>query len=1103
MIAPGSNGAPDGTSEELDEPVPPYEPTGPVAFMARNRVAANLLMIFLVVSGLFSIRGIVQEVFPEFSLDQISISVLYPGATPEEVEESIIRKIEEQVESVEGVKEITATAAEGLGQVLVELKLGTDLSQALDDVKAEVDQITTFPVDAERPEVRELTNRQSVMRLAIFGDATERTVKEVAYQVEDALSALPEVSYVQTGGIRQYEISIEIPEERLRALGLTLSDVAARVRAGSLDLSAGSIETRDEQVRVRTLGQNYTQQEFEDIVIVSRPDGTVVRLGEIAEVRDGFEDTDLITRYNGQRAALVEVFRTSDEKVLEIVEAVETHLDAEIRPTIPAGVSLDVWSNEAVVLQDRLALLIRNALIGLGLVLLALTLFLELRLAFWVAVGIGISFIGTLTVMLLVGISINVLSLFGFILAVGIVVDDAIMVGENIYAERERGTPPAEAAVRGARRITGPVIFAVLTTVVAFTPLLAVPGTIGKILAAIPLIVIAVLILSLVESLLILPHHLSHLPPPHHSASSRIGRWIEGVQNRVDAGLRAFVEGPLDRGLRFATEAPGIVVAAAVALIIIAASMVPAGILRVEFFPQVEGDNVVASLEMPEGTPASRTLEVTNRIREAGERVAARLEEERPDDAPPLVEGIYQVVGQPPQDGGPGGSGPSSQPQGNISNVDIKLLAAEERDLSSQRFERLWREEVGPLPEVRSLSFNSSLIGFGEAVAVELSHPDPVRLRSIGDQLMEELSRFEGVYDIQADQDQGLREIQLRLKPAARTLGLTLDDLARQVRAAFFGEEALRIQRGREDVRVYVRLPERQRDAIDDVERYRIRTPDGGEVPLRQVADVSFGTSPTTIQRKDGQRVLTVTAEVDPGVVTGQEVNAQLEAEVLPVLRSEAPRLRTAFGGEQEEQAESFGSLGSNFLLALLVIYALLAIPFGSYVQPLIIMAAIPFGIIGAVIGHLLLDLPVGLLSLFGIIGLSGVVVNDSLVMIDFINEERARGRPAREAIVYGAKKRFRPILLTSVTTFLGVSPLVFEKSLQAQFLIPMAASLGFGILFATGILMLLVPALATLEHQFEQWMGIRRAGAAMPGAAHGPPVPEEETPELVEAGAD
>jgi multidrug efflux pump subunit AcrB len=1046
--------------------------------MARNRVAANLLMVFLVAAGLFSLRGIVQEVFPEFSLDQVSISVLYPGATPEEVEESILRKIEEQIESVEGVKSITSTAGESLGQVSVELRLGTDVSQALDDIKAEVDQITTFPASAERPEVRELTNRQNVMRIAIHGDVPERTVKEVAYRVEDALSALPSVSFVQTSGIRQYEISIEVSEERLRAFGVTLSDVAAQVRSGSLDLSAGSIETSDEEVRVRTLGQNYTQQDFEDVVVISRADGTVIRLGDIATVRDGFEDADLITSYNGDRAAIVEVFRTADEKVLEIARAVQAHLDAEVIPSLPAGVSLDLWSNEADLLQDRLSLLLRNAFFGLTLVLIALTLFLEIRLAFWAAVGIGISFVGTLAVMLLLGVSINVLSLFGFILAVGIVVDDAIMVGENIYAEREKGVPSAEAAVRGARRITGPVIFAVLTTCVAFAPLLLVPGTLGKILGAIPIIVIAVLALSLLESLLILPHHLSHLPPPHQGASNRASMALERVQLRVDAGLRAFVGGPLDRGLRFATGSPGVLVAGGIALIILAVATIPAGLLQVQFFPAIEGDNVVVTLEMPEGTPASRTAAVADRIREAGLRAAERLQEEQ-GEGPPLFEGVYQVVGQRASGGGPTGGGGGGRPQGNIANVDMRLLNAEERRVSSQRFEQVWREELGAIPEARALTFTSSIVGFGTAVNVELSHPDPDRLAALGDQLSEELRLFDGVFDVQTDRDDGLREIQLRLKPAARTLGLTLDDVARQVRAGFFGEEAVRIQRGREDVRVYVRLPETQRDAIDDVERYRVRTRDGGEVPLQQVADVSFGTSPTSIRRKDGQRVLTVTAEVDPTVVTGQEVSGVLDAEILPRLGASAPELRYEFGGQQQDQQESFGSLGTNFLLALLVIYALLAIPFGSYIQPVIIMAAIPFGIIGAVVGHLLLGLPIGLLSLFGIIGLSGVVVNDSLVMIDFINEERRSGMDPIEAIISGAKKRFRPIFLTSLTTFLGVSPLVFEKSLQAQFLIPMAASLGFGILFATGILMLLVPALATLEHRFET-----RAGIANPAPA-------------------
>ena len=1057
---------------------------GPVAYMAKHKVASNLLMIFVIMAGIVSMGALVQEVFPEFSLDTVLVSVQYPGATPDEVEESILLKIEEQVQSVDGIDEITSSAAEGLGTVAIQLELGADLSSVLDDVKAEVDRITTFPVDAERPEIRELTNRQSVIKLAVFGDVSERTLKEIAYRTEDALSGLDEVSFVETSGIRLYEISVEVDQNTLRALGLTLRDVSRAVRQSSLDLSAGSIETRDEQVRVRSLGQNYNQQDFESIVVVSSPDGTVVRLGEIATVRDGFEDADLITRYNGQPAALVEVFRTSDERVLEIVDAVEIALADNIVPALPAGVSIEVWNNDADILADRLQLMIKNAALGLLLVLVALTLFLELGLALWVAAGIGLSFIGTLAVMMVLGVSINVMSLFGFILAVGIVVDDAIVVGENIYAERERGVPGMLAAVRGAKRITGPVIFAVLTTITAFSPLLFVPGAIGKILGSIPVIVISVLILSLIESLLILPHHLSHLPEPHKTPKQGIARRIMRIQNAVDARLQAFIQGPLDRGLRFTTKEPGIVIAAAVAMIILSVALVPAGLIQVEFFPGTEGDNVIADLEMPEGTSVARTSAVAESLRLAAERTVERLESERPEGSPPLVRGVYMVVGNSPPVGGPIASISTSVPVGNRAYVNVRLLSAEDRTLTARRFEQVWREEVGSVPEVRSLTFSADVVNIGAPVQVELSHPDPEQLAVIGGRVVSELESLAGVFDVKTDQDQGLREIQLRLKPEARTLGLTLNDVALQVRAAFFGDEALRVQRGREDMRVYVRLPESERDAIADVEDYIVRTPSGGEVTLSRIAQVSFGRSPTRIRRKDGLRILTITGDVDPAVVTGQVATRELEDVIIPQIVAEDARLGFNFGGEQQEQQEAFSSIGRGFILALLVIYALLAIPFGSYIQPLIIMAAIPFGIIGALLAHLFMGLSLGLLSLFGIIGLSGVVVNDSLVMIDFINEECRNGMPARDAIIKGAKARFRPIMLTSLTTFLGVAPLMLERSLQAQFLIPMAASLAFGILFATAILMLLVPALAMVEANVAEWWATRRVGRRSPAVA-------------------
>ncbi len=1064
------------------------EKRGPVAYMARNGVAANLLMAFILVAGLFALRGLVQEVFPEVSLDRINISVPYPGATPDEVEESIIVKIEEQIEAVDGIKEIRSTASEGRASVVAELRLGEDLNRALDDIKAQIDRIQTFPLGAERPEVTELTNRQSVIRLVLFGDVPERTLKELAYRTEDELASLDVVSYVETTGVREYEISIEVPLERLRALGLTLRDVSAAVRSGSLDLSAGSIDTRDEEVRIRTTGQNYTQQDFEEIIVLSRADGTVVRLGDIAEVRDGFQEIDLIGRYQGQRAAYVEVFRTSDEKVLDIVAAVEAHLEDEIVPSLPAGVALEIWNNDAQILESRLGLLIKNGLLGLALVLLSLTLFLEVRLAFWVAVGIAVSFVGTFAVMAVLGVSINLMSLFAFILAVGIVVDDAIVVGENIYAEREKGAHGVTASIRGARRITGPVIFAVLTTVVAFGPLFFIPSSIGKIVGTIPIIVISVLLFSLIESLLVLPNHLSHLPAPGKGRADADagaargkdaelespggqglrgmrgpdsgrspGQIFTGLQRRIDRGLKRFIEGPLDRALRVATGRPGVVIASGVALIVVSVAMVPAGIIKVDFMPTVEADLVTASLEMPEGTPVTRTSQVAGTLEDAGYMALG-------DAAGALLTGVNVTIGQPARQSGPAGAGVQAVSSANIAAVEFRLVGADEREVSASDFQNDWRAALGPLPEAKSLTITAELISFGSPIHIELSHADAAVLAEIGDSVMTHLREFEGVFDVQADQAQGLREIQLDLLPEARTMGLTLDNLARQVRSAFFGDEALRVQRGREDIRVYVRLPEEERNAIADVESYRVRTPGGGEVPLARVASVRFGNSPTTIRRKDGQRVLTVTADVNAAVVTGDEVTGRMEEIVLPALAARSPGLSYSFGGEQQEQRESFGALGGGFALALLAIYALLAIPFASYTKPLIIMAAIPFGIIGAVLGHILLGLQMSIMSLFGVIGLSGVVVNDSLVMIDFINERLGRGVPGREAIVQGAKARFRPIFLTSVTTFLGVAPLVFETSLQAQFLIPMAASLGFGIVFATVVLMMIVPALTAVQ---------------------------------------
>lgn len=1038
------------------------ESRGPVAYMARNGVVTNLLMFLIVAAGLLSINGLVQEAFPVIAFDHIEVSVPYPGATPDEVEESIVLKVEEQVEAVEGLREVSSVAAEGLASVMVGFRSGTDMGRALEEVKSVVGRIQTLPNGAERPEVRRMTNRQSVMRLVLYGNASERALKELAYRTEDEIAALSAVSYVETSGVRDYEISIEVPLGRLLALGLTLEDIAQRIRAESLDLSAGSIKTGESELRVRTANQRYDQHGFEDLVVLSQSDGTLVRLGDIATVRDGFEETDLVTRYNGQAAAFVEIYRTAGEQVLDVVAAVEDHLERKVIPSLPAGMAIEVWTNDADLYEDRLNLLLKNGLLGLILVLVSLTLLLQIRLALWVASGIAISFIGALAAALALGVSINTITLFAFLLAVGIVVDDAIVVAEQIHAERQKGTPGVTAAIRGAQRIQRPVTFAVLTTVAAFAPMLFLPGPLGQMLLPVPTILIAILVISLIESLLILPNHLSHLPGPGWKPSHPVDRFFSRIQSRVDRAMHRFVEGPLDRALRIATGAPGVVIAAGIGLFVLSVSLVPAGIIGVVLVESVEGHIVTASLEMPEGTSVARTAEVVRKIEAAGFRAAERLAPERVLTSQPLVAGVHRTVGvRSRQPGGSVAQEPRLQPEPHVGAVEFKLHPIEARTVTSGEFLDIWREETGSVPEARGLAFAVDLIDLGAPVHAELSHPDSDRLGPIGEAVSMSLQSLAGVFDVRSDHAPGFQELQLALQPDAHTLGLTHDALARQVRSAFFGDEVLRVQRGREEVRVYVRLPAEERNSLSDIEAYRIRTPSGATVPLGQVASWRLGKSPWSVHRKDGRRVVTVTAEVDPSVTTGDEAAAFLESDVLPQLADANPGLVYSFGGEQQQQLESFDALGRGFVLALFVIYGLLAIPLRSYTRPFLIMSVIPFGIVGAIFGHLIMGLDLSATSMWGIIGLVGVVVNDSLVMVDLMNRRLNSGLPVRAAVIAGAKGRFRPIFVTSATTFLGFAPLIFESNIQAQFLIPLGVSVGFGIVIATGILMMIVPALA------------------------------------------
>ena len=1040
-----------------------------MAWMARHPVAANLLMLFILVAGASSALTMKQEVFPLVELDVLEVRVVYPGAAPDEVEEAIAQKIEEQIEGLDGIDRVTSIAAEGAGVVRIELARGVHAAAKLDEVKAAVDRITTFPAEAERPIIKELVSRQRVIELAVYGDASEATLREMAYRIKDDLTGRPGISLVQVARVRDYEISVEVPNNALRAYGLTLQDIAATLQRSSLDLPSGDLKAGGESILLRARGRNYNRADFERVVVVSAASGARVRLADLARIDDGFRDDDLIMRFNGKPAAFVQVFRVGEDKVLDVVREVDRYLARSLRPVLPPGIEVVVWRDDSVEFRSRMELLAKNGAMGLALVLAALALFLDLRLALWVSAGIFVAFVGAFAVMPFVGLSINMMSLFGFILAIGIVVDDAIVTGENIYAENERGTPEVEAAVQGSQRVALPVALAVSTTVAAFVPLLFAPGTLGKFLYQIPAVVIIVLVISVLEAMLILPHHLAHLRIAGFRPRTWIGARLADLRHATDRGLRRFVEGPLDAALRLCTAHYGVVIASAVSIFLLTLGTITAGHLKFVFFPQVEGRYVTASLELRPGATAQTTLAAALALERAGREAAAALPDPSGRD---LVNAVYVTIGQQ-EATGPGAAGALDLLQGNKASIVFELLDPELRSVTSGEFERRWRELAGTPPRVRKLTFASNVIQLGSPVQVELSARTPQGLAQAAQALQDELRRIDGVFDIRDDRDPGKQEVQFQLKPSARALGLTLESLALQVRAAFFGAEALRVQRGRDEVRVYVRLPRSERSSLTDLSRYRIRTPAGGFVPLHEVAELTLGYGPSTIVRRDGRRVSTVLAEVDSRVITGQQVNARLTGEVIPALQAEIPGLTYAMGGEQREQGRTLPSLARNFVLALFGMYALLALAFRSYLQPLIVLASIPFGLVGAVVGHLVMGLSMGLTSLFGVVGLAGIIVNGSLVLIDFINEERERGKPPAQAIRDACKGRFRPILLTAVTTFLGIFPLIIEKSIQAQFLIPLAVSIGVGVLLGTVMQMLLTPALAMwVEALRERWAG-------------------------------
>ena len=1045
---------------------------GLIRRFVNNPAAANMLMILLLGGGIVAALTVPREMFPEFSVDVVQVSVPYPGATPAEVEEGICLKIEEMVENLDGVKEISSVAREGMGTVIIEVETDAEVSEVLDRVKSEVDKID-FPIDAEDHSVVELTIRHQVIQVAIAGEdpnTSERTLKELAEEVRDEIVDLPGISQVSVAGVREYEISVEVSEEMLRRHKLTLGKVARAIQDSSFDLPAGRVKTRGGDIAIRVIGLRRRAEEFKTIPVLYEPDGTVIRLGDIATVLESFEDRDLAGQFNGKPAALVSVFKTGDEDTIDIARTVGEYVKRK-QQQMPEGILIETWADFSKYIQDRLDMLFRNGLQGLAMVFVVLLVFLGMRLSFWVAMGIPVSILGTILVLDVSGTTLNMMSMFALIMALGLIVDDAIIVGENVYSHVERGAMPRLASVQGTGEVLAPVIGAVVTTWMAFAPLLFIPGVMGRFIQILPIAVILALGFSLVECLLILPPHLSHSLQRRARSLARRG-WLrdrlQAIRRWTDAAIQRFIDRRFLPLFRLASRYRYVTLGLVVTVTIVIAGAQRGGRIKFTTFPKMDSDTLSASLLLPAGTSIQRTTEVAQHITAS----AYRLNEEFSDhDGGPIVQKVYSLIGQQAGFGGDSGS--------HVAQVIVELTPSEQRSTKSELVIDKWRQVTGHVPDALQLTFGSFRGGpGGKAWEVRLLGPSIDRIKPAAESLKAQLANYAGVKDIEDDALPGKQEMKIRLKPGAHALGINLRSLASQLRDAFYGNESLKIQRGRDEIKVMVRYPTEQRRTLGDVEEMRVRTPDGSEVPFTEVADVKVARGYTTLRRAGRHPVVTVSADVDEEVANAEDILADMQAAgVFRRLAEDHEGVRVDFRGQRQQRTEALDALQILYPLALLGIYTILAGIFRSYLQPMIVMVAIPFGLVGAVIGHWLFGYDVTLMSLFGMVALTGIVVNDSLVLLDLVNRKTRAGANVHEAVEAGARGRFRPIVLTTATTVAGMAPLLAERSFQAQFLKPMVVSIAFGLSFATLLTLLVVPSLYLIGNDLRRALRWLRTG--------------------------
>lgn len=1024
-----------------------------IAWFTKNHVAANLLLVTLLLSGLFSLSSkIPLEVFPSFETDMISVGVSLRGATPEDVEQGVTIRIEEAVQDLEGIKQIFSRSSEGSGSVTIEVESGYDPRELLADIKSRVDAINTFPGDAEKPIVALAERKREVIAVTVSSDYGEKETREYAETVRDQILRLPNVTQVELSGVRDYELAIEVSQDTLRQYNLTLAQISSAIANSSSDISAGNLKTEGGDVLISSKGQAYRKDEFASIVVKNQADGTIIRLGDIATIKDDFEETPVRTRFNGKQAAFIDVYRIGPQSAITVADDVKNYIE-EQQATLPQGFKLSYWDDDSELVKSRIATLTSNALQGGILVLALLTLFLRPAIAFWVFIGIPVSFMGAFIAMPIFGVTLNIMSLFGFILVLGIVVDDAIVTGENVYTHLKTAKSGEQAAILGTQEVATPVTFGVLTTVAAFLPLAFIEGARGALFAQIPVVVIPVLLFSLIESKFVLPAHLKYIKLRHQKGEPSK---LEAIQQRFADGFESAILKYYQPILNTALRHKLATVSLFVGVFFIILTMITSGWTKFIFFPRIPSETVRVNLTLPTGTP----FEVTNKyVIDMSEKAQQLQDKYRdPDTGESVILNILATTGG----------------RGGVSNsgaVRFEITPAEKResDIGSRELASEWRDLIGVIPGAESLTFRAEIGRSSDPIDVQLSGTSLTILQDVADNIKNRLATYPTVFDITDSMSDGKEELRIELTQQGLALGLNRVNVAGQVRNSFFGSQVQRIQRGRDDVRVMVRLPIDERRSIADLQNILINTPDGGSVPLSHVATLTAGQSPSTINRIDRYRTLNVTADIEKNNTNMTVLQADL-AQYLDELMQQYPGVDYKLEGEAKEQRESFGSLAWALVFVFFIIYALLAIPFKSYMQPIIVMSVIPFGMIGAVLGHWIMGMDLTIMSLLGMLALIGVVVNDSLVLVDFINKKRSEGGDLIEAVKLAGASRFRPVMLTSLTTFIGLMPLLFEKATQAQFLIPMAVSLGFGIIFATFITLLLVPVNYMLMERFQGW---------------------------------